>query len=183
MNFAIFGFFSKDFIGLIGSSFLLFTHAFISSALFILVGFIYKRYHSRFIFYFKGLSNSLPLFSSSFLFFSFANISLPFCSSFLSEFFILLSSFHSNPFLSFLLLFSLLLSSSFVMWFTIRLLFGSPSPYLFSYLKSSPLIGGYKDLSLNEFISLFPLLVFTIFFTFFPNPFISLFSSPLLFLI
>lgn len=108
MNFSIFGFFSSDFSGLMGASFLMFTHALISSSLFLLIGFLYKRYHSRFLPYFQGLSFSMPLFSFFFLFFSFANISLPFCSSFLSEFFIFTSSFHSNPFISLILLFSLL---------------------------------------------------------------------------
>lgn len=193
MNFSIFGFFSKDFLGLFGSSFLIFSHAFISSALFLLVGLLYKRYHSRFLFYFQGLSHSLPLFSSFFLIFSFANISLPFFSSFISEFFILFASFHSNPFISLLLLFSLILSSSFIMWFSIRLLFGYPSPYLFFFsdkflsknqnLNSDFIFSGFKDLSFNEFFSLSPLLFFTFFFTFFPYSFISLFSCPLSLLI
>lgn len=196
MNFSIFGLFSKNLIGLIGSSFLMFTHAFISSGLFLLIGILYKRYHSRFILYYQGLSYSLPLFSSFFLLFTFANISLPFCSSFLSEFFILVSSYHSNPFISLLLALSLIFSSSFAMWFAIRLLFGSISPYiqplkfnsnisnisnhLTSLEKETKYIyGGYKDLSFNEFITLSPLLFFTIFFTFFPKPFISFFTFPL----
>lgn len=197
MNFSLFGLFSKDIIGLIGASLLMFTHAFISSGLFLLVGLLYKRYHSRFLIYFQGLSYSLPLFSIFFLLFSFANISLPFCSSFLSEFFILVSSYHANPFISYLLAISLIISSSFVMWFTIRILFGSISPYMLP-LKTTLLLekpeglpekelnnnniiyGGFKDLTLNEFITLSPLLFFTIFFTFFPKPFISLFYFPLI---
>lgn len=203
MNFSIFGLFSKNLIGLIGSSFLMFTHAFISSGLFLLIGILYKRYHSRFILYYQGLSYSLPLFSTFFLLFTFANISLPFCSSFLSEFFILVSSYHSNPFISLLLALSLIFSSSFAMWFAIRLLFGSISPYIQPLIISSNtsnisntsntsnhltslekvtiyIYGGYKDLSFNEFITLSPLLFFTIFFTFFPKPFISFFTFPLI---
>jgi len=183
MNFSIFGFFSKNFIGLVGSSLLMFTHAFISSALFLLIGLLYKRYHSRFIYYFQGLSSSLPLFSFFLFFFSFANISLPFCFSFLSEFFILLSSFLFNPLISFLLVFSLLFSSCFIIWFLIRLLFGYPSPYLCVYNNQKQVLGGYKDLSFNELITLIPFFFFTLFFTFFPQPFISLFSLPILILI
>lgn len=187
MNFSIFGFFSKDFLGLFGSSLLMFTHAFISSSLFILIGFLYKRFHSRYLPYFKGISQIMPLFSFFFLFFSFANISLPFCSSFLSEFFILLSSFHFNPILSFFLLFALLFSSSFVLWFGNRLLFGSLSPYLLSLgknfnFKIDPKDFSPKscDLTAIEFFSLFPFFFFTLFFTFFPQPFILLFTLPLL---
>ena len=201
MNFSIFGFFSQDYIGLIGSTLLIFTHAFISSALFILIGILYKRYHSRFLFYYQGLANTLPLFSFFFILFSFANISLPFCSSFLSELFILISTYHANPIISLLLSLSLIFSSSFVMWFAIRLLFGLPSPHLISLITtvssykdirdnlinqnkdSSSLIIGYKDLTYTEFMSLFPFLFFTIFFTFFPKSIISIFSLSLLFFI
>jgi proton-translocating NADH-quinone oxidoreductase chain M len=177
LNFSIFGFFSSQFIGLFGACLLMFTHAFISSGLFILVGCLYKRFHSRFLLYFQGLSTPLPLFSSFFLLFSFANISLPFFSSFLSEFFLLLSSFFLNPFLCFLLLVSLILFTSLFTWLTLRLLFSSPSPYLASPLCN---VVGYLDLTLNEVLALTPLLLFTFIFAFFPSIFISFFSLPLL---
>lgn len=200
MNFSIFGLFSKDIIGLIGSSFLFITHAFIASGLFLLIGIIYKRFHSRFLFYYQGLSSFLPIYSTYFFLFSLANISLPFCSSFLSEYFILISSFHSNPYISILLAISLLFSSSFFLWLTIRLLFASPSSYIFPsplYTPNSTSnnnnsiissrveldILGAKDLTLNEFISLLPLLFFTLYFTFFPSSLISLFSLSFLLLV
>lgn len=172
MNFSIYGFFSKDIVGLLGSTFLMFTHAFISSGLFLLVGILYKRYHTRYLYYYQGLFTTLPVFSIFFLLFTFANISLPFCSSFLSEFFILISSFDSNPFILLLLVLSLILSSSSFMWITIRILYGSSS----SYFTLSNNNIGYKDLSLNEFIALLPLLFLTIYFTFYPNFIISFFT-------
>lgn len=225
MNFSIFGFFSKDIIGLVGSSLLIFTHAFVSSALFLLVGLLYKRYHTRYLLYYQGLFISMPLFGFFFLFFSFANISLPFCAPFISELFILISSFHSNYFLSILLVSSLILSSSFMIWFTNRLLFGSLSPYI-SYSTPTPSLMsldivpgtivysttlsetesrttlqascsessgskttgleiissikvGYKDITLTEFLCLFPFFFFTLFFTFFPNTLTSFFTLPL----
>ena len=178
MNFSIFGFFSKDLIGLTGSSLLMFTHAFISSALFLLIGIIYKRYHSRFLPYFQGLSFTMPLFTFFFIFFSLANISLPFCSSFLSEFFILVSSMHINPFISFLLALSLIISSSFVIWLANRLLFGQPSSYLFPIVNLNK-VGGSIDLSLTEFLTLMPFFLFTFFLTFFPQFLISLLTLPL----
>lgn len=205
MNFSIFGFFSKDFIGLYGSTFLIFTHAFISSALFLLVGIIYKRFHTRFLLYYQGLFQSMPLFSFFFLFFTFANISLPFCASFLSELFILISSFHFNFFLTIILLSSLLFSSSFMIWANNRLIFGSNSSYLslnitpsFSQRenedKNQPILDYtenrlesykhgilvYKDLTLTEFLTLFPFLLLTLFFTFFPNLLLNFFTLPLI---
>lgn len=183
MNFSIFGFFAMNIIGLIGASLLMFTHAFISSALFLLIGILYKRYHTRFLPYYQGLSISMPIFSFFFLFFSFANISLPFCSSFLSEFFILVSSFHFNPFISFLLALSLIISSSFVIWFANKLLFGTISSYINSSKAANGLriYLGSKDITLIEFLTLLPFFFFTFIITFFPQPLISLFSLPLLF--
>lgn len=172
MNFSLFGFFSFDFFGLLGAALLLFSHAFISSALFILIGFLYRRSHSRFFPYFQGLASFLPLFSSFFLFFSIANFSIPFCVSFLPEFFLLSSTFFFNPLLSFLLLVSLILSSSFVLWFANRLLFGFPSLFSFALL----------DLSKLEFFSLVPFLFVTLFFAFFTS-FFHFFSLPLAFLL
>ena len=172
MNFSIFGFFSNDLSGLTGGTLLMFTHAFISSSLFLLIGFLYKRYHSRFLPYYQGLTLTMPLFSFFFLFFSLANISLPFCSSFLSEFLILTASFHFNPFLSGILLISLVFSSSFVIWFANRLLFGSISPAIIS--------AGSKDLSAIELYSILPFFFFTLYFAFFPQSLITLFSLPLL---
>ncbi len=172
MNFSLFGFFSFDFSGLLAAALLLFSHAFISSALFLLIGFLYQRSHSRFFPYFQGLASFLPLFSSFFLFFSIANFSIPFCVSFLPEFFLLSSSFFFNPLLSFLLLVSLILSSSFILWFANRLLFGLPSRFSLSLL----------DLSLLEFFSLIPFLFVSLFFAFFTH-FFHFFSLPLFFLL
>jgi NADH-quinone oxidoreductase subunit M len=179
MNFSIFGFFSNDFVGLIGASFLMFTHAFISSALFLLIGILYKRYHSRFLPYYQGISITMPIYSFFFLFFSFANISLPFCASFLAEFFILVSSLHSNIFISVLLVFSLIVSSAFMIWFANRLLFGFFSPYL---LYSNHFVG-FKDLTFTEFLTLLPFFIFTFSFTFFPQSLISIFTLPVLYFI
>ena len=96
INLSIFTFFSNDFLGLIGCCFLFTSHAFISSALFLLIGILYKRYHTRNILYFKSLSFFMPIFSLFFFIFILANISLPLTSAFISEFFILLSSFKFN---------------------------------------------------------------------------------------
>lgn len=175
MNFSIFGFFSFNLIGLMGSTLLIFSHAFISSALFLLVGILYKRYHTRYLPYLKGLSITMPLYTTMFLLLIFGNISLPFCLSFLSEFFILISSFYINPIINVLLLLSLILSTSAVMFFTIRILFGNVSSYTNSI--------GYKDLTINEFISLLPFVLFTYLFTFFPQSFLDLFILPLNYLL
>lgn len=168
MNFSIFGFFSGDLLGFTGSTFLMFSHAFVSSALFLLIGILYKRYHTRILYYYKGLVLTMPLFASFFLFFSLANISLPFTSSFIAEIFIILSSLKFNIYLTFLLTLSLIFSSGYVIFLANRILFGN--------LTTIKNISLYLDISYNEFLSLFPMFVLTILFGIFPKPLLELFS-------
>ena len=154
INLSIFTFFSNDFLGLIGCCFLFTSHAFISSALFLLIGILYKRYHTRNILYFKSLSFFMPIFSLFFFIFILANISLPLTSAFISEFFILLSSFKFNWFFGAILTISIFFTSIYSLWFTIKILFGSPSSISLNY---------YLDLSLNEFLAILPFFVITIY--------------------
>jgi NADH:ubiquinone oxidoreductase subunit 4 (subunit M) len=193
MNFSLFGLFSLDFSGILGGSLLIFSHAFTSSALFYLVGFLYSQFHSRLLPYFQGLSHILPIFSSFFFLFSLCNISLPFTFSFLSEFLLLSSSLLFNPIFSFFLILSLLLSSSFFFLFSSKLLFGPLSPFLLasSSPSSTPLIRRNAsdtyltseviyDISLLDFFILLPFLFFSFFFSLFPSSIISFLSFPLL---
>jgi NADH-quinone oxidoreductase subunit M len=169
MNFSIFGFFSQDLLGLTGTTFLMFSHAFVSSSLFLLIGILYKRYHTRIIFYFKGLVLTMPLFSFFFFFFSLANISLPFTSSFIAEIFIILSSLKFNLFSTIFLSFSLIFSSSYVIYLANRILFGNISNF-----------SSFLDLSFTEFLCLFPMFLFTILFGIYPKPLLNLFSLNLI---
>lgn len=173
MNFSIFGFFSQDLLGLTGTTFLMFSHAFVSSSLFLLIGILYKRYHTRILFYFKGLVLTMPLFSSFFFFFSLANISLPFTSSFIAEILILLSSLKLNFFFTLFLSFSLIFSSSYVIYLANRILFGN-----FSYPISN--FSSFLDLSFTEFLCLFTMFLFTIFFGIYPKPLLNLFTLNLI---
>lgn len=169
MNFSIFGFFSQDLLGLTGTTFLMFSHAFVSSSLFLLIGILYKRYHTRILFYFKGLVLTMPIFSFFFFFFSLANISLPFTSSFIAEIFIILSSLKFNLFSTIFLSFSLIFSSSYVIYLTNRILFGNISNF-----------SSFLDLSFTEFLCLFSMFLFTILFGIYPKPLLNLFSLNLI---
>ena len=85
MNFAVLGIFSFTFEGLQGSIFLMFGHGIVSSALFLLVGVLYDKYHIRHIYSFGGLVQVMPKFSFFFLAFMLANISLPGTCNFIGE--------------------------------------------------------------------------------------------------
>ncbi len=174
MNISIFGLFSKDVMGIIGGTFLMLTHALISCGLFLLIGIIYKRYHTRYLPYYHGVGTAMPVFGSIYLLFTLANISLPFCSSFIAELFILIGTFSNNKIISIILLLSLFLSTSFILRFTNKFLFGKVSPYIEET--------GSKDLTILELSSVFPLLLFTMLFAFHPQGVISLLNLPCLLL-
>jgi NADH-quinone oxidoreductase subunit M len=84
------GIFSLTSQSIIGSVFLMVSHGIVSGALFLCIGIVYERHHTRIIKYYSGLINTMPLFSSFFMLFSMANIGLPGTSSFIGEFLIIL---------------------------------------------------------------------------------------------
>ncbi len=98
MNMAILALFSNNIYGINGSIYFMLSHGFISSALFLLIGILYDRYHTRIVKYFKGLVLFLPLFSIFFSYFSLANIAFPLTSGYLSEFLSFIGIFSVHPF-------------------------------------------------------------------------------------
>ena len=99
MNIATLAIFTNDLNGLNASIYFLISHGIISSALFLLIGVLYDRYHTRTIKYYRGLVQFMPLFSIFFLFFTFANIAVPGTSGFICEFLTFLAAFNINPFI------------------------------------------------------------------------------------
>jgi proton-translocating NADH-quinone oxidoreductase chain M len=102
MNFGLLGLFSNTLQGLIGGLFLSLSHGFVASALFLCIGVLYDRYHTRLISYYGGLTFIMPVFSLIFFFFSLSNLGLPGTSSFVGELLILLGSFWQNCLVSLL---------------------------------------------------------------------------------
>ena len=166
MNFAILGLFSNELEGLLGGCYLMVSHAFVSSGLFLLIGILYKRYHTRVLFYFNGLVLTMPLFSVMFFLFTLANVSAPLMGSFIPEILIIFSTVKINFYIGLLISSSLILSTSYALWLTNRLLFGQLSAY----------INLYADLSKKEFISLLPLLLLTLFLGLSPHATVDLYT-------
>lgn len=89
MNFALLGFFSNNIYGLTGGTFLMVSHGIVSSALFLLIGVLYDRYHTRSILYYGGLVTVMPLFATIFFLFTISNFSFPGTSNFVGELLVL----------------------------------------------------------------------------------------------
>jgi NADH:ubiquinone oxidoreductase subunit 4 (subunit M) len=96
MNFSILGLFINNNLGLDGALYLMLAHGIVSSGLFLCVGMLYDRYHTRNLLYYGGLSQVMPLFSIIFLIFILGNIGFPGTINFIGEFLILVGIFQFN---------------------------------------------------------------------------------------
>jgi NADH-quinone oxidoreductase subunit M len=96
MNYVIIGIILGNNISLIGSYFTLISHGIISSILFILIGILYRRYHTRNIYNYRGLYMIMPVFSAIFIFYIINNLSIPLTIGFIGEFTILLGIMGNN---------------------------------------------------------------------------------------
>ena len=124
MNYVTIGIVSDTLYGIEGAIFLMLSHGLVSSALFLCVGFLYERYHTRTILYYGGIVTIMPIFSVLFFVLTLANVSLPGTSSFIGEFLILLGiNLHSSIVL-FCAVLGILLGTGFSILLFNRVVFG-----------------------------------------------------------
>ena len=119
--------------------------------MFFLIGIIYDRYHSRFIYYYGGVVHYMPLYSMFFLIFTMANIALPGTSSFVGEFLLLMGVYSTSSLTSIIAALGVILCGCYSLWLCNKLLFGN--------LKLSYTLK-FSDINLKEFLILLPLLFF-----------------------
>ena len=167
MNFILIGLFSVDPIAISGSIYLMLSHGLVSSGLFICVGILYDRYHTRLLEYYGGLVNYMPLFSSFFLFLSLANIGFPLTSSFVGELLIMVGAFKFNAFAAILSGIGMITGACYAMWLYNRVVFGE--------LKLKHLTK-FSDLNFVEFLALFIICLFTLITGIYVNPILKTFE-------
>lgn len=149
-------------IGIEGSIFLQVAHGIVSSALFIIVTILYDRHHTRIVKYYRGMTITMPIFSSMFFFFTLANIAVPLSCNFIGEFVSLLATFEINPLVTVLASSGMILSACYSLFLYNRVSFGSMSPYISSATNN-------RDVTRREFYLLIPLIIFTILLGVYPN--------------
>lgn len=125
MGFVTLGFFVGSRMGLEGAMIQMISHGFISGALFFCVGVLYDRTHSREIKDYGGVVNTMPLFASLFVLFSLANLGLPGTSGFIGEFLVVLATLKTQFIFAALAALTLVLSASYTLWMTKRVIFGA----------------------------------------------------------
>ena len=160
MNLVTLGIFSFNTIGIEGSILQSISHGFVSGAMFLLVGILYDRYHSRFLYYYGGLVHMMPVYAVFLLIFTMANIALPGTSSFVGEFLLLLGIYKTNILSSIIGALGVILCGAYSLWLYNRIIFGN--------LKTTS-ITMFKDVNLREFIILLPLLILVLFMGVYPS--------------
>jgi len=161
MGFVTIGIFSLTKQGLEGGIIQMLSHGLISAALFICVGVVYDRFHSRMISSYGGLVNVMPKYAFVFMIFTFAALGLPGTSGFVGEFLVLVGVFQINILVAVLASFGVILAAAYMLWLSKRVIFGRITV---SAIKEM------KDLTRTE-INIFASLVFLIiFFGIYPEP-------------
>lgn len=164
MNFVTIGMFSLNIQGIEGSILLMLSHGMVSSALFLCVGVLYDRHKTRLVKYYGGLVSTMPIFSTIFLFFTLANMSLPGTSSFIGEFLILVGAFQRNSLVATLAALGMILGAAYSLWLYNRVIFGNFKP---KFLQK------FSDLNRREFLIFFPFIVGVIWMGVYPEVFLE----------
>lgn len=169
MNLVVMGLFSFNVIGLEGAIIQSLSHGFVSSALFLLIGVVYDRHHTRTVKYYGGLVHVMPLFSVVFLLFTMANIALPGTSSFVGEFLLLIGIFKFNTAGAFFGATGMILGGAYSLWLFNRMVYGNLK---LQYLTS------FSDINTREIFVFLPLIIGTLVLGIFPEIFlVSLHTS------
>ena len=165
MGFVTLGIFTFTLQGIEGAIIQMLSHGIISAALFLCVGVVYDRIHTREIERYGGLVNRMPIYAFAFMIFIMGSIGLPGTSGFVGEFLVLLSIFSVNTYFAVFATSGVVLAAAYSLWLYRKVIFGS-------LIKDD--LQDILDLSYREIIILFPLAFLTIFFGFYPQPLIDI---------
>ena len=160
MGFVTMGIFAVTAQGVGGGIFQMVSHGIVSGALFLCVGVVYDRMHTREIAAYGGLVNRMPLYAAAFMVFTLANVGLPGTSGFVGEFLTLIGTFRINTPVATLATIGVILSAAYALWLYRRVIFGRLD-------KRS--LAGILDLEWREMATLAPLVILTILFGVYPK--------------
>jgi proton-translocating NADH-quinone oxidoreductase chain M len=167
MNFALLGLFTNNVQGIEGCLFFMLGHGVVSSGLFLCIGILYDRYHTRNILYYGGLVQVMPIFSLFFLIFTLANIGFPGMVNFVGEFLVLIGTWKVNTVVIFFAATGLIFGAVYAIWFYNRLVFGQIRFYSLQQ---------FIDLTRREFFLLLPLIFLIFFMGIYPVIFLNTFN-------
>lgn len=164
MGFVTLGIFAFNVQGVEGAILQMINHGITTGALFLCVGIVYDRTHSRQISDYGGIAKNMPVYATMLVIFSLSSLGLPGTNSFVGEFLVLLGTFLSNKLFGVLATFGIIWAAVYMLWMLQRVLFGVITK------ESNGLL---PDLSLRELSTLIPLLILVFYIGFYPNPFLN----------
>src|SRR5476649_577231 len=164
MGIVTIGIFIMNMQGVQGSIFQMLSHGIVSAALFLCVGVVYDRMHTREISAYGGLVHRMPLYAFTFLFFTLASVGLPGLSGFIGEFLVLIGAFKANTWVAFLASTGLILGAAYALWLYRKIVFGE-------LVKDS--LKGILDMDRREIVIFLPLVLLTIWMGVYPNSFLD----------
>jgi NADH-quinone oxidoreductase subunit M len=153
MGFVTMGIFAANMQGVQGAVFQMISHGLVSGALFLCVGVVYDRLHTRDIAAYGGLVKVMPVYAVVFMVFTMANVGLPGTAGFVGEFLTLLGAFRANPWVALVATTGVILSAAYALYLYRRVVFG---------VLDKPSLAGMKDLDGREMALLIPLAVLTV---------------------
>jgi NADH-quinone oxidoreductase subunit M len=161
MGFVTMGLFALTTQGVAGGIFQMISHGIVSAALFLCVGVIYDRMHTREIAAYGGLVYRMPIYAFAFMVFALANVGLPGTSGFIGEFLTLIGTFRINNWVATLATLGTVLSAAYMLWLYRKVIFGK---------LTKPSLLHIKDIGWREMVVLAPLVILTIVFGVYPKP-------------
>ena len=155
-------------MGLDGAMVQMLSHGLVSGAMFLCVGVMYDRVHSREISAYGGVINTMPKFAAFMVLFAMANSGLPGTSGFVGEFLVILASFKANPWYAFLAATTLILGAAYTLWLVKRVIYGE---------VANDKVAALQDLSGREFLILSVLAVSVLLVGLWPAPLLDVLSA------
>ena len=167
MGYVVLGLFALNIYGLTGGLYQMLNHGVSTGALFLLVGMIYEKTHTRQIADYGGLAKVAPIFTIAFLLVTFSSIAVPLTNGFVGEFLILLGTFQANRIFAGFAVLGVILGAVYMLWAVKRVFFG-PAGHVVTEHKNDDL-----DIGAREVIVLAPFVILIFWMGIFPNDFLN----------
>jgi NADH-quinone oxidoreductase subunit M len=164
MGFVTAGMFTLTQQGVEGSIFQMLSHGVVSGALFLCVGVVYDRMHTREIARYGGLVNRMPRYAATFMVFTLASVGLPGTSGFVGEFLVMVGAFQANTWLAFLITTGIILGAAYMLWLYRRVIFGK---------LTKPDLANILDLNPREILAFVPLILVVMWMGIYPSSFLD----------
>ncbi len=164
MGFVTLGIFVFNIQGIEGAILQMVNHGVTTGALFLCVGVIYDRIHSRMISDMGGLARNMPIYATLFMIFTLSSLGLPGTNSFVGEILVLIGAFIAKPFFAVLAALGIILSAVYLLWMIQRVALGK---------IGRPILEGLKDLTPREILTLVPLAALVFWIGLYPAPFLE----------